>query len=107
MAGSSNRMEANIYIFTVRPDIPFDEAMSTLRIATGAAEALVGATALQLDASQRVEASERRITVGGAPYVRDAIAKVFLSFVRRQFGDDAIVVSRQSRARSHPEPSRC
>lgn len=80
--------------FTFKPSVPADELQDTVTLATIATEALYGAERVALEAQAEVDPKSRTVRVRGETEVGRAMASMFLGFVWREFGQEAVTVRR-------------
>jgi len=80
------------YVFSA--DIPCAEVEAALLAALFAAEGLHGETSVQLDAAHLLDAEKRQCVIDASTAVGRDLNRLFLNFVRREHGEDAIRVER-------------
>ncbi|GIX04602.1 MAG: hypothetical protein KatS3mg114_0471 [Planctomycetaceae bacterium] len=85
-------MTADVFRFSISPDVPLVEAEMTLHLATFAAEGLFGMARVRLEFSYRVDAARRVILVDGTQEVGAAVVKLFVGLLLREFGEEAFRV---------------
>jgi hypothetical protein len=81
------------------PGVSMDEVSATLDLAVLAAQSLYGVERLQLDADWHVDAAARTVAVDTAPAAGRTLAMILLGYVRREFGDAAVRVTRATAGR--------
>jgi hypothetical protein len=90
-----------LYRYTFATDVPIEEVESSLLLAILAAEGLHGEADVRLDAAHHLDAEARACVIdAGTPVGRD-LNKLFVNFLRREFGPDAFHVER---AKASPKP---
>ncbi len=98
-------MMAELYRYQFDKGIPTDEVGATLILALLGAEALHGAAQTRLDAAHTFDPKARAVTIdAGTPVGRD-LNRLFIGFVTREFGPDAVRVTR--RPKSAPRARAC
>jgi hypothetical protein len=96
-------MTKDIYRYSFPSFIPLDEVEATLLLAIWAAESLHGESQVRLDATHLLDRDRRAVVIdAGSPAGRD-VNRLFVGFVRREFGDDAFRVERVETRTHHPE----
>lgn len=84
------------YIFTA--DVPMEEIEASLLLAVVATESLHGESQVRLDAAHAIDADKRSCVVDASTAVGRDLNRLFLGFVRREFGEDAFAVERVNAA---------
>jgi hypothetical protein len=87
-------MNAPVYRFEFSPIIPLQEAEMTLQVAMFAAEGLLGESRIRLDFTFFVDKPRSAIYVDGTTMVGDAITRLFLGLLLREFGEALFSVCR-------------
>jgi len=82
------------YRFLFEKSIPLEEVAGTLRLSVLACESLHGESRVALDARHEFEPRLRRCTISGSTTVGGDLARLFESFLRREFGPGAYRVER-------------
>lgn len=104
-------MTKDVYRYSFPSTVPLDEVEATLLLAIWGAESLHGESQVRLDATHLLDRDLRTCVIeAGSPVGRD-VNRLFVGFVRREFGDEAFRVDRvDARTRlegaHHGEPSR-
>lgn len=80
------------YVFT--PSVPPEEVEASLLLALFAAEALHGEAQVQLDAGHAFDAERRACVIDAGTEVGRDLNRLFVGFLRREFGEDAFTVER-------------
>jgi hypothetical protein len=92
-----------LYRYTFAPDAPIEEVESSLLLAILAAEGLHGEADVRLDAAHYFDAAGRTCVIDATTPVGRDLNRLFVNFLRREFGEDCFQVERATRAR--PEPA--
>jgi hypothetical protein len=96
-------MTKDIYRYSFPSFIPLDEVEATLLLAIWAAESLHGESQVRLDATHLLDRDRRAVVIdAGSPAGRD-VNRLFVGFVRREFGDDAFRVERLETRTHQPQ----
>lgn len=84
--------------FVFGPNVSMQEAEGTLRLAQIAAESLFGSDRVELEAPCASDRSARTIIIQAGTEAGRTLALIFLGYVRREFGADAVRVEQPRRA---------
>lgn len=84
--------------FTFNGSIPAEEIEGTLRLACLAAESLHGADRVHLEARHTVDHATRTVIIDMTEEVGRTLALIFGGYARREFGDDAVKMTRVATA---------
>jgi hypothetical protein len=96
-------MPPEVYRYSFPPPVPLDEIEATLLLALWGAESLYGESQVRLDATHLLDRDRRACVIdAGTPVGRD-VNRLFVGFVRREFGDDAFRVERVEHHSQQPE----
>jgi hypothetical protein len=96
-------MTKDIYRYSFPPPVPLDEVEATLLLAIWGAESLHGESQVRLDATHLLDRDRRAVVIdAGSPAGRD-VNRLFVGFVRREFGDDAFRVERLETRTHQPQ----
>ena len=96
-------MTKELYRYEFPPEVPLEEVEASLLLALLATESLHGEVQVRLDASHFLDPDRRACVIdAGTPVGRD-INRLFVGFLRREFGEDAFTVGHVDSAAS-PEP---
>ncbi len=87
-------MTRELYRYHFTPAVPPEEVEASLLLAVLAAESLHGETQVQLDAEHCFDAAKRTCVIDAATPVGRDLNRLFLGFLRREFGDAAFRVER-------------
>ena len=90
------------YLFT--PAVALEDVEAAIVLAIWAAENLHGEAAVRLDATHLLDADKRVCVIDGDSAVGRDLNRLFVGFLRREFGDDAFNVERVDS--NSAEPSR-
>lgn len=87
-----------VYRYTFEAEVVTEEVEATLVLALLAAESLHGEAEVRLDAAHYFDTDRRECVIdAGTPVGRD-LARLFVGFLRREFGETAFTVSRAAPA---------
>lgn len=96
-------MTRELYRYEFQPDVPLEEVEASLLLAVLATESLHGESQVRLDASHYLDSDRRACVIdAGTPVGRD-VNRLFVGFLRREFGEDAFQVARVD-STHQPEP---
>jgi hypothetical protein len=96
-------MTKELYRYKFQPEVPLEEVEASLLLSIIATESLHGESQVRLDASHYLDREQRACVIdAGTPVGRD-VNRLFVGFLRREFGEDAFEVERVDSA-SQPEP---
>lgn len=87
-------MRGEVYKYTFEPSVDLDEIEQSLCLAIVSVESLHGETQTRLDAGHAFSADRRTCVIDACTEVGRSLNRLFLSYVRREFGEDAFKVSR-------------
>lgn len=97
-------MTADVFRFSIAPDVPLSEAELTLQLATFAAEGLFGAARVRLDFGYHLDPNRHAILLDGTKESGAAVVRIFTGLLLREFGEEAFRVDRvSSQSRHHQE----
>jgi|SRR6516225_4838234 hypothetical protein len=87
-------MVKELYRYTFPPHVPVEDVEVTLLLALWGAESLHGEFQVRIDAAHFLDADRRACVIdAGTPVGRD-VNRLFVGYVRREFGSDAFQVER-------------
>lgn len=87
-------MTKDLYRYTFTSEVPTEEVEASILLALLATESLHGESQVRLDASHFLDGDRRSCIIdAGTPVGRD-LNRLFVGFIRREFGDDCFQVSR-------------
>ncbi|NLF17830.1 MAG: hypothetical protein GX595_11325 [Lentisphaerae bacterium] len=92
-------MNETVYRYQFEPDVPMEEAETSLVMAIIAAEALHGQPAVRLSLRYLFSEEKRACVIDGYNEIALHVVLVFTQFLLRQFGDDAFQVTQPARRR--------
>lgn len=78
--------------FEFNDNIDLEQAEQTLHLTLFGVEGLFGPARVRLEVSYQLELTARVINVSGVTDVSEAVARVFTSYLSREFGEDAFRV---------------
>jgi hypothetical protein len=87
-------MNQNLYRFSFAPEVSMEEIETTMLLALLATEALHGEAQVRLDAGHNLDAEQRACVIDGGTEVGRDLNRLFVGFLRREFGADAFQVER-------------
>lgn len=100
-------MTKELYRYGFQPHVPLEEVEASLLLALLATESLHGEAQVRLDASHYLEPDRRACVIdAGTPVGRD-VNRLFVGFLRREFGEDAFTVERVDSVRQHEPQEVC
>jgi len=85
-------MSQVLYRYILTPNVP--EVEASLLLAVLATEALHGESQVHLDAAHRHDPGVRTVTIDAATPVGRDLNRLFVGFLRREFGADSFTVER-------------
>ena len=83
-----------VYSFSFAPEITDDEVASRLFLAAVNTENVFGGAAMRLDASFRFDKEARTCVIDGGTEIGRHMAKLSVSYLSKEFGDEAFAVER-------------
>src|SRR5262245_29359821 len=96
-----NDMSKELYRYSFPADAPIDDIEASLLLALWGAESLHGEAQVRLDAAHFLDPDRRACVIdAGTPVGRD-FNRLFLGFLRREFGADAFRVERVDAVHDH------
>jgi hypothetical protein len=90
-------MNPSIYRFRFRPDVPQCDVEASLLLSLMAVEGLHGEAATRLDAAQALSSGAGNCSIDAGTAVGRDLAKIFIGFLRREFGEESFRVERVER----------
>jgi len=88
-----------VYRYRFEPDVPMEEAETSLIMAIVAAEALHGQPAVRLSLRYRLSEEQRACVIDGDNEIARQVVLIFTQFLLRQFGDDAFQITQPAKRR--------
>ena len=96
-------MIKDVYRYGFQPHVPREEIEASLLLALLATESLHGESQVRLDAAYYLDPEQRGCVIeAGTPVGRD-INRLFVGFLRREFGEDAFTVERVAQHERQPQ----
>ncbi len=83
-----------LYRYSFRPTVDLDEVEDSLLLAVFAAEGVHGHSQVRMDGEFLLDEAKRACVVDATTPAGETIAKVFTTFLGREFGEDAFTVER-------------
>lgn len=87
-------MSKEVYRYSFSNDVPIEDIESTLLLAKWGAESLHGESQVRLDATHMLDRLQRACVIEASTPVGRDVNRLFVGFVRREFGDEAFRVER-------------
>jgi hypothetical protein len=94
-------MAPDVYRYGFSIDVPVEEIESSIVLALLAAESLHGEAQVRLDAAHFFDTDQRACVIDASTPVGRDVNRLFVGFLRREFGEDAFTVERLN---DHPIP---
>ncbi len=87
-------MAPDVYRYAFSVDVPVAEIEASLLLAILATESLHGEVQVRLDAAHYFNADQRACVIDASTPVGRDVNRLFVGFLRREFGEDAFSVER-------------
>jgi hypothetical protein len=87
-------MAKQLYRYTFTPRAPIEEVEASLLLALLATESLHGESRVRLEAAHAWDSEGRSCVIDAGGEVGDDLNRLFVGFIRREFGEDAFQVER-------------
>jgi hypothetical protein len=87
-------MDSEVYRYTFPPHVPVEDIEATLLLALWGAESLFGESQVRMDAAHYLDADRRTCVIDASTPVGRDVNRLFVGFVRREYGDDSFRVER-------------
>jgi len=87
-------MAPDVYRYGFSADIPLEDIEASLLLAILATESLHGEAQVRLDAGHFFDADQRACVIDASTPVGRDVNRLFVGFLRREFGEDAFQVQR-------------
>lgn len=87
-------MSKELYRYSFAPHVPVEEIEATLLLAIWGAESLHGESQVRLDAGHFLDSDRRACVIDAGTSVGRDVNRLFVGFVRREFGEGAFEVER-------------
>ena len=95
-------MKAELYRYVLSDDVPLDDVEASLLLALIATESLHGESQVRLEASHAMDANGRTCVIEAGCAIGRDLNRLFVGFVRREFGEDSFRVERVDRMPEQP-----
>jgi hypothetical protein len=95
-------MNPLVYRYTFAAEVPLEEIEATLLLAVLAAEGLHGEAEVRLEGYHSFDPQRRSCTIDAATAVGRDINRLFVSFIRHEFGASAFQIERIDAVPHHP-----
>lgn len=100
-------MTWELYRYEFRPEVPLDEVEASLMLAFLATESLHGESQVRLDASHNLDHERRVCVIDARTRVGRDINRLFVGFLRHEFGEDSFSIERTEHPSHHPTEELC
>jgi hypothetical protein len=87
-------MTTDLYRYQIAADVPVEEIEATLVLALFAVESLHGESQTRLDAAHHFDADRHACVIDANTTVGKDFNRLFVGFLRREFGEDTFRVER-------------
>src|SRR5262245_15004338 len=94
-------MSKELYRYSFPPDVPVEDIEATLLLALWGAESLHGESQVRLDATHFLDSDRRACVIDAGAPVGPDVNRLFVGFVRREFGNDGFQVERVDAIHNH------
>jgi hypothetical protein len=94
-------MTKELYRYAFKPDVSLEDLEASLLLAVLSAESLHGEAQVRLDAAHFFDTDQRACVIDADTPVGRDVNRLFVGFLRREFGEDAFTVERLN---DHPIP---
>ena len=96
-------MRKELYHYVFAPDVPVEEIEASLLLAVLGTESLHGESQVRMDAAHYFKPAKRTCVIdAGTPVGRD-FNRLFVGFLRREFGEDSFQVERLNENTLQPD----
>jgi hypothetical protein len=95
-------MSKVVFRYSFSTQVPWEEVEASVLLAIWGAESLHGESQVRLDAAHLLDRGRRECVIDAGTPVGQDLNRLFVGFLRREFGDDAFKVERVDSA-SHGE----
>jgi hypothetical protein len=89
-------MKSEVYRYSFESTVPFEDVEASFVLAIMAAESLHGESQVRLDAGHASDSAKRSFAIDASTSVGRDLNRLFLGFLRREFGEDSFRVDRVS-----------
>ncbi len=100
-------MTWELYRYEFRPDVPLEEVEASLLLAFLATESLHGESQVRLDASHCLNHEQRACVIDARTRVGRDINRLFVGFLRHEFGEDSFTIERTETHSKHLPEELC
>jgi hypothetical protein len=94
-------MTKELYRYSFPPHVSVEDIEATLLLALWGAESLHGESQVRLDATHLLDRDRRACVIDAATPVGRDVNRLFVGFVRREFGEDGFRVERVDAVQTH------
>jgi hypothetical protein len=94
-------MAKELYRYSFPPHVPVEDIEATFLLAVWGAESLHGESQVRLDAAHFLDSNWRACVIDAGTPVGRNINRLFVGFVRREFGNDSFKVERIDAIHNH------
>ena len=94
VARTEARLSRKLYRYSFQIPVALDQVEDSLLLAVMAAEGVHGQSQVRMDGEFLLDESKRACVVDATTPVGETIARVFTTFLVREFGEDAFAVER-------------
>jgi hypothetical protein len=99
-------MSPGFYRYTFSCSVPQEDVEASLLLALLAVESLHGEAQVRLDAAHFLDPHQRGFVIDASTAVGRDVNRLFVGFVRKEFGEDAFRVDRvHTTPRQEPQPA--
>lgn len=95
-------MSREIYRYSFEPSVEMAEVEASLLLALLATESLHGESQVRLEASHALDAEGRTCVIDAAGIVGRDLNRLFVGFMRREFGEESFRVERVDEGHDRP-----
>ena len=96
-------MTREVYRYRFEPSVDIGEVEASLLLALIAVESLHGESRVRLEASHAMDAEGRTCVIDASCAIGRDLNRLFVGFVRREFGEDSFRVERVDRIPEQPQ----
>ena len=100
-------MTGHIYRYLFKPDVICEDVEAALVLAIFGTESLHGESQVRLDAAHYFDPAECACVIDGRTNVGRDLNRLFVGFLRREFGEDAFRVERIDTITKHQPKEPC
>ncbi len=94
-------MTKDLYRYTFEPDVPLENLEASLLLAILATESLHGEAQVRLDAAHYLDQAKRACVIDAGTAVGRDLNRLFVGFIRGEFGADSFEVRRAAGHQGH------